>query len=118
MGGPRIVENINISIDVRGLSGVGGFGGPRIIKNENISLHLHGSGGGVGARAAPESLEIYGFQCIFVARTEEWAALAAPESFKINRFQCILMVRAVGLGDGRPQLSGVVKHLWGAETKF
>ena len=38
-----------------------GPGGPEITENRKIFMHFDGSGGGLGARAAPESLKIYEF---------------------------------------------------------
>ena len=89
---------------------MGGPGGPRIIKNLWIFLYLHGSGGGVGARAVPESLTIYEFRMHVSPRIIEnkWISMhfhgldgkvearAASESLKIYKFPCIIVLSVEG----------------------
>ena len=80
---------------------MGGLGVPRIVENTWISKHFRGSDGGVGARAAPESLETYGsglpwrsqnhckYMVFYAFSWFRWwvGARAAPESLKIYKLR-------------------------------
>ena len=87
-----------------------GPGDPKIVEHLWIYMHFYGSGGGLGARAAPESLTIYKFRMHVSPRIIEnkWISMhfhgldgkvkarAASESLKIYKFPCIIVLSVEG----------------------
>ena len=70
-------------------------------------MHVHGLGGGVGARAVPESWEIEDFYAFPLFGLWCEGVRAAPESLEMQRILCISMWFALWGARAAPETPGM-----------